>query len=73
MRSLMLLCALAVPVFSGSKNARYVFSLIDSNFAVKARIDAFIRSTADPDTSLVKSVANSVFLLAGALEPATGG
>lgn len=60
MHFMILFSALAAPVFSGAKNARYVFSLIDSNFAVKARIDTSIRSSRDPDTAEIKSAANSV-------------
>jgi hypothetical protein len=60
MRLAILLCALAVPVFSGAKNARYVFSLLDSNFVVKARVESYIQSTRDPDTARVKSAANAV-------------
>jgi hypothetical protein len=60
MRFVVMLCALAVPAFSGAKYARYVFSLLDSNFVVKARVESYIQSTRDPDTAEVKIAANSV-------------
>jgi hypothetical protein len=55
-----LLLLASATAFGGEKDARYVFSLLDSDFVIKARIETFIHSSEDPDSARVLSAANSV-------------
>jgi hypothetical protein len=53
------LLLLATALCSGAdRNVRYVFSLLDSGFVVKARLESAVPSTGDPDTAQVLSAAN---------------
>ncbi|MDB5048582.1 MAG: hypothetical protein JWO30_1653 [Fibrobacteres bacterium] len=60
MRIWKLILLAATIAFGGGKDVRYVFSLLDSNFVIKERIETFIHGAGDPDSSLILSAANSV-------------